>query len=175
MYKFFILIYSVFSLSFLLSFSFLLFFLFVSPLCAAFSLLCYLSLSLKSMALCSALSLWSAVAQFVEVVVWGRRHFGGLVVVGLRFAIVVVWVCVLGGCQGLPAWVVVGLGLLAWVWWVWVVVMGFGGVWVCRSGLWWVWVCRRRYRGFGWVGVGVGLPIWVWDWRERGRLREESF
>jgi hypothetical protein len=98
--------------------------------------------------------------------------------VGLRFAIVVVWVCVLGGCHGirwrgfgfgfagvgvgLPAWVVVGLGLPAWVWWVWVVVMGFGGVsWVCRRGLWWVWVCRRGYRGFGWAGVDVGLPVWV--------------
>jgi hypothetical protein len=86
------------------------------------------------------------------------------VVVGLRFAIVVVWVCVLGGCHGirwcgfglagmgvgLPAWVVMGLGLPAWVWWVWVIAMGFGGmglggpawvwVWVCWHGLWWVWV-----------------------------------
>ena len=63
---------------------------------------------------------------------------------GLQFAIVVVWVCVLGGFHwiwwrgfrfagvgvglptwvvvglGLPVWVVVGLGLLAWVSWVWV-------------------------------------------------------
>ena len=80
-------------------------------------------------------------------------------VVGLRFTIVVVWVCVLGGCHvirwrgfrfvdvgvGLPVWVVVGLGLPVWVWWVWVVAMGFGGVglggstWVCvcLHGLWW--------------------------------------
>ncbi len=76
---------------------------------------------------------------------------------GLRFAIVVVWVCVFGGCHeiqwcGCVFWVVamrfggVGLGLLAWLWGVWVVAMGCGGV------------------GLGlptWVVVGLGLPAWV--------------
>ena len=66
-------------------------------------------------------------------------------VVGLRFAIVVVWVfwVVAMGFGG------VGLGLPAWVWWVWVVAMGFGGVGL--GGPVWVWVCRRGYGGFGWL------------------------
>uniref|UniRef100_A0A2N9FFI1 Uncharacterized protein n=1 Tax=Fagus sylvatica TaxID=28930 RepID=A0A2N9FFI1_FAGSY len=129
--------------------------------------------NLKSTALCSALSLIGGspicgggclrTASFWWVGGCGFAvcDCGG---VGLRFAIVVVWVCVLGGCHGirwrgfgfagvgvgLPAWVVVGLGLPAWVWWVWVVAMGFGGV------------------GLGlpaWVVVGLGLPAWVsWVW-----------
>ena len=138
------------SLFSLLSFSFR-----FSPLCySLFALLCSLSLSLKSTALCSTLSLWSAVVQFVEVIVWGRHRFEGLWlwVCGLRL-----WWC------GFVFWVVchgirwcgfgfagVGVGLPAWVWWVWVVAMGFGGV------------------GLGlpaWVVVGLGLPTWVsWVW-----------
>uniref|UniRef100_A0A2N9GN60 Reverse transcriptase zinc-binding domain-containing protein n=1 Tax=Fagus sylvatica TaxID=28930 RepID=A0A2N9GN60_FAGSY len=43
----------------------------------------------------------------------------------------------------------VGLGLSAWVWWVWVVAMGFGGVDLGGSA--WMWVCRRGYGGFGWL------------------------
>jgi hypothetical protein len=62
------------------------------------------------------------------------------VVVGLRFAIVVVWVCVLGGCHG--------------IWWC-----GFGFVGVGMVGLG---GCHGiRWHGFVWASVGVGLPAWV--------------
>ena len=71
-------------------------------------------------------------------------------VVGLRFAIVVVWVCVLGGCHEIRwrgfGFADVGVGLPAWVWWVWVVAMGFGGVGLDLP---------------AWVVVGLGLPAWV--------------
>uniref|UniRef100_A0A2N9J1X4 Uncharacterized protein n=1 Tax=Fagus sylvatica TaxID=28930 RepID=A0A2N9J1X4_FAGSY len=73
----------------------------------------------------------------MEVVVLGRRRFGGLVVVGLRFVIVVVWVCVLGGCHGIR-WRGFGFagvgcggfGLPAWVSWVWVGRRGCGYIYM---------------------------------------------
>jgi hypothetical protein len=102
----------------------------------------------------------------MEVVVLGRRRFGGLVVVGLRFVIVVVWVCVLGGCHGIRwrgfGFAGVGCGGFGFAGvgmpWVWVVAVGFGGV-----GWWlpWVWVGRRGYRGSG------VLPVW-------GRVSEKK-
>ena len=64
-------------------------------------------------------------------------------VMGLRFAIVVVWVCVLGGCHG-----------IRW--------RGFGFANVGCGGFGFVDV---GYGGFGFAGVGIvglGGPTWVW-------------
>ena len=75
-------------------------------------------------------------------------------VVGLRFAIVVVWVCVLGGCHGIR-WC--GFGFAG------VGIVGLGG---CYGIRW------RGFRfagvscgGFGFAGVGiVGLGGLAWVW-----------
>ena len=115
---FFILIYSVFSLLPPLFFFSSFFFPFLFPA------LLSLPQSQVNSSLCYALSLWSAATQFVEVVVWGRRHFGGLVV-AMGF----------GG---------VGLGLPAWVSWVWVGRRGCGFTGMGCGGFGWL----------PWVGFG---------------------
>ena len=85
-------------------------------------------------------------------------------VVGLRFAIVVVWVCVLGGCHGIRwrgfGFAGVGGG-------------GFGFAGVGMVGLGGCYGIRwHGFRfagvscgGFGFAGVGIvglGGPAWVW-------------
>ena len=84
-------------------------------------------------------------------------------VVDLQFVIVVVWVCVLGGCHGIHwrgfGFIGVGVGLLAWVVVVWVCQRGYGGFgWLPWDSVAWVWVSRRGcgfasmgYGGFGWL------------------------
>ena len=92
-------------------------------------------------------------------------------VVGLRFAILVVWVCVLGwwlcgGCE---------LVVVRWPWVFWFGGHGFrGSVAMCFGG-WFlspfsaVVADKMGCGGFGFagvgmvvVGLGLGLPAWVW-------------
>uniref|UniRef100_A0A2N9IVP9 Transmembrane protein n=1 Tax=Fagus sylvatica TaxID=28930 RepID=A0A2N9IVP9_FAGSY len=75
----------------------------------------------------------------------------------------------LGGCYGIRwrgfGWASVGVGLPAWVWWVWVVAMGFGGV--SLGGLAWVWVCQH---GLWWVWVVAVSGFWVLAWGSRSEF-----
>ena len=67
-------------------------------------------------------------------------------VVGLRFAIVVVWVCVLGGCHGIRwcGFGFAGMGCGG---------FGFAGVGIVGlGGLAWVWVCQYGFE----IGVREG-------------------
>jgi hypothetical protein len=141
------------------------FFLSVSPLCAALSLLC------PSVSSQQRLSALLSLSDRRQPNLWRWLFEDGVVLVGWWL-----WVC------GLRLW---------WCGFVfWVVAMRFGGVGLGLSA--WVWVCRRgcgfagvgmvglggchgiRWRGFGFAGVGCGgfgfasvgcggfgLPAWV--------------